>query len=195
MCVNIFIFLFLTCFTLYDRLQVHPHHYKWLSSIPYCTLWKKVATCSLPRWCSGEEPACQRIRHRFDPWVGKNPMDRGVWRATVHGVAKSRTRLSTQVRSPHLSRGWGDALPPWGQSGSTDRLGFSCTESASSPSCTYLFISVWGHMMYMDVYFIRWLVIQHSVNYLFKWSQCWLLGMVLGWLLCPFEISPSSFCF
>ena len=23
-----------------------------------------------------------------------NPMDRGAWRATVHGVAKSRTRLS-----------------------------------------------------------------------------------------------------
>ena len=46
---------------------------------------------------------------RFDPWVGKipggghnnplqyscleNPMDRGVWKATVDGVAKSRTRL------------------------------------------------------------------------------------------------------
>ena len=25
----------------------------------------------------------------------KNPMDRGAWRATVHGVAKSRTRLSS----------------------------------------------------------------------------------------------------
>ena len=24
----------------------------------------------------------------------ENPMDRGSWRATVHGVAKSRTRLS-----------------------------------------------------------------------------------------------------
>ena len=24
----------------------------------------------------------------------ENPMDRGVWKATVHGVAKSRTRLS-----------------------------------------------------------------------------------------------------
>ena len=23
-----------------------------------------------------------------------NPMDKGVWRATVHGVAKSQTRLS-----------------------------------------------------------------------------------------------------
>ena len=24
----------------------------------------------------------------------ENPMDRGAWRATVHGVAKSQTRLS-----------------------------------------------------------------------------------------------------
>ena len=46
----------------------------------------------------------------FDPWVGKipggvngnplqyscleNPMDRGAWRATVHGVTKSLTGLS-----------------------------------------------------------------------------------------------------
>ena len=27
-------------------------------------------------------------------WEKKNPMDRGAWQATVHGVAKSRTRLS-----------------------------------------------------------------------------------------------------
>ena len=27
----------------------------------------------------------------------KNPMDRGAWQAAVHGVAKSRTRLSEQT--------------------------------------------------------------------------------------------------
>ena len=27
----------------------------------------------------------------------ENPMDRGAWWATVHGVAKSRTRLNMQV--------------------------------------------------------------------------------------------------
>ena len=49
-------------------------------------------------------------RHRFDPWVGKdppgegngnplqysylgNPMDRGAWQTTVHGVAKTQTQL------------------------------------------------------------------------------------------------------
>ena len=62
---------------------------------------------------SGKESACQWRRKRlgFYAWVRKiplrrkwlltlqyscweNPMDRGAWRATVHGVAKSRTHLS-----------------------------------------------------------------------------------------------------
>ena len=34
----------------------------------------------------------------------KNPMDRGAWRATVHGVTKSRTRLSDwHVHVGHLA--------------------------------------------------------------------------------------------
>jgi len=60
------------------------------------------------RWPSGKESACQWRRCRrpgFNPWVGKipgvgngnppqyfhleNPMDRGAWQATVHGVTKS----------------------------------------------------------------------------------------------------------
>ena len=57
-----------------------------------------------------KESACQCRRSRFDPWVWKipwrrqwqptpvffyleNPMDRGAWKATVHGVKKSQTRL------------------------------------------------------------------------------------------------------
>ena len=64
----------------------------------------------LPRWYRGKEFTCQfrRLkRHRLDPWVGKIPwsrkwqysclesrMDRGAWRATVHGVTKSQTALS-----------------------------------------------------------------------------------------------------
>ena len=61
------------------------------------------------RWLSGKESARQCRRHSFSPWVRKtpwrrkcqptplslprDPMDRGVWRATVHGVAKSWTWL------------------------------------------------------------------------------------------------------
>ena len=52
---------------------------------------------------------------RFDPWVGKipeggngnplqysyleHPMDRGAWRAIVHGVAKRWSRLSNLAHS------------------------------------------------------------------------------------------------
>ena len=67
----------------------------------------------LPRWLSGKESTCKcRSQRRcgFIPWVRKiswrskwqptpvfllgNPMDRWAWRATVHGLAKSQTRLS-----------------------------------------------------------------------------------------------------
>ena len=66
-----------------------------------------------PGGTRGEEPAYQCWRYMrcvFDLWVWKipwrrawqptpdsfleNPMDRGAWRATVHGVAKSQTQLS-----------------------------------------------------------------------------------------------------
>ena len=54
----------------------------------------------------GKEPAGQCKRHGLDPWIGKIPwrrkwqptpvflpgkFPRGAWRATVHGVTKSRT--------------------------------------------------------------------------------------------------------
>ena len=44
----------------------------------------------------------QRIRHDSNPLQYsclENPMDGGAWWATVHGVAKSRTRLSDFTHS------------------------------------------------------------------------------------------------
>ena len=77
------------------------------------TSWHLIATISTSRWHSDIEFACQCRRCKrsvYDPWVGRpprggngyppqysclgNPTDREVWRATVHGVATSRTRLS-----------------------------------------------------------------------------------------------------
>ena len=71
---------------------------------------------------SGKELACQSKRLRrcgFDSWVGKipwrricqstpvsclgNPMDRGVWWATVHGVTKSQTWVK-QLSSTHTHK-------------------------------------------------------------------------------------------
>ena len=65
------------------------------------------------RWFGGKEPACQCRRHRrHGVWsldrendnplqcsCLDNPVDRGAWRTTVHGVSKSQTRLSTERRS------------------------------------------------------------------------------------------------
>ena len=44
---------------------------------------------AIPRW--GRSHGVENS-NPFLAW--KNPMDRGVWRATVHGVTRSQTRLS-----------------------------------------------------------------------------------------------------
>ena len=73
-----------------------------------------------PLGTRGKEHACQcrrHKRHRFNPYVGKipggglsnlvqysgleNPMDRGTWWATVHGVTKSQTRLKRLSMHTH----------------------------------------------------------------------------------------------
>ena len=79
-------------------------------------VWRKLSRTRLLRGCRGEESSCQAGDAGSIPVSGRslgggkdnllqycyleNPMDRGAWRATAHGVAKSRTRLSdgTQVR-------------------------------------------------------------------------------------------------
>ena len=66
------------------------------------------------RCLNGKESACQCRRCRFDPWMERspgwengnapqypcleNPVDRGAWWATVHGVTKSQTQLSDWAR-------------------------------------------------------------------------------------------------
>ena len=73
----------------------------------------------LPWWLSGKESAHSAgdtVEMWLQSWVGKipwrrkwlplqcscleNPMDRGAWGLTVHGVSKSRTGLSTRLHCP-----------------------------------------------------------------------------------------------
>ena len=73
--------------------------------------WQLPASLrSWQRWLRQLRICLQGRRPKFNPWVGKipwkrewqpspyscleNSMDRGAWRATVHGVTKSQTRLS-----------------------------------------------------------------------------------------------------
>ena len=81
---------------------------------------------SVSQWLSGKESACQYRRHRrheFNPWVRRipwrrkwqptrlflpeNPMDRGAWQATAHGVLKSQIKQHAhvdQLRNPKTNR-------------------------------------------------------------------------------------------
>ena len=34
--------------------------------------------CELPRWLGGKESACQGRRRRFDPWVGRDPLEEEI---------------------------------------------------------------------------------------------------------------------
>ena len=77
-------------------LQMALFHFLWLSNSPLWASW----------WLSSQESVCQcqRCIGRRSPGEGNdnppqysclgNPTDRGAWRATVHGVAKSQTQLS-----------------------------------------------------------------------------------------------------
>ena len=88
---------------------------------------KQVATSrqGFPGVTSGKKPACQHRRHQrleFSPWVGKipwrgygnsfqyscleNPMDRGAWWATVHGVTKSWAQLKRLSMHTHKKLKW-----------------------------------------------------------------------------------------
>ena len=104
--------------------------------------------CGLSNGASGKEPTCQcrrHKRHKFSPWVMKipggghdnplhyscleNPMDRGAWWATVHGLTQSQTQLRwlgthTHAKATHtcdvaqppprsLSREWNCHLSTW----------------------------------------------------------------------------------
>ena len=101
----------------HSALCVHYFWGDWLFQISVTPPWVfplslLLSSLGFPGGTSDKEATCQCRRHRrcrFDPWVRKipwrrkwqptpvscleDPMDRGAWWATVHGVAKSQTRL------------------------------------------------------------------------------------------------------
>ena len=54
------------------------------------------------RSLSWEDPLEEGMATHSSILAWRIPMDRGAWRATVHGVAKSRTRLSNALNGVRL---------------------------------------------------------------------------------------------
>ena len=75
----------------------------------------KKSVEGLPGGASGKDSICQCKRPRFNPWSGRspgggngnplqyscleNPMDKGGWWASVHGISKNQTWLCTRARA------------------------------------------------------------------------------------------------
>ena len=76
----------------------------------------------LCRRLSGKESTCSAGDEGLTPGLGRspgegkgkplqyscleNPTERGAWRATVHGVAKSQTNLATKQQWTTMLEGW-----------------------------------------------------------------------------------------
>ena len=109
----------------------------------------------LPTWRSGKESACQCWRAGSIPGSGRAPgggngnllqysylensMDRGAWQATVHGVAKSQTRLSTANTLP--SWNWVQNSPDLSNRPS---ISFPPSFDGASPRCHSLTTGPWN---------------------------------------------------
>ena len=107
---------------------------------PHCMYSREIGRSGMRKhycfWCSGKESTCQCRRCKrcgFGPWLGRspagghgntfqyscleNPMERGGWQATVHGVAKHWTWLSDWAHtwsllvSARFSFSW--HISPW----------------------------------------------------------------------------------
>ena len=70
-----------------------------------------------------EDPLEEGIASHPNILAWRIPVDRGAWQATVHGVAKSWTRLKrlithacTEARTPHVIQGWGWGIHDQGKS-------------------------------------------------------------------------------
>ena len=73
-----------------------------LPKIVYDKFFKLVI--GLPRWLSGKESACQCRRRRFDPWVGKNPLEKEVATPSSILAWKSHGQRSLVDYSPRVHK-------------------------------------------------------------------------------------------
>ena len=93
--IIVFLFLSLSPFMYIFNLYMYHFHQIW-EYFSYCFL--KMFFCFPPSLCGGTPITfilgSLKLFYPLQYSCLENPMDRGAWWATVHGVAKSWTRLS-----------------------------------------------------------------------------------------------------
>jgi len=101
----VFVFLFLTPLSIIISGSIHVaangiiSFFLWLSSIPLCIRFTSLCICTT---CSSFIYLLMNIGTPLQYSCLENPMDGGAWWAAVHGVAKSRTRLSNFTFTLHF---------------------------------------------------------------------------------------------
>ena len=81
---------------------------------PHVTLWGFPGGPVVESTCNAGDPGSISGSRILQYSCLGNPMDRGAWRDTVHGVTKSQTRLSNRAHKTGLWEGQGAAYPIWG---------------------------------------------------------------------------------
>ena len=72
----------------------YPLQYSWASVIAQTVKYPPAMQETWVRSLAWEDPLEEGMATHSSILAWRIPMDRGAWQATVHGVAKSQTRLS-----------------------------------------------------------------------------------------------------
>ena len=72
----------------------YPLQYSWASLVAQMVKSLSAMRETWVRSLGWEDPLEEGVATHSSILAWRIPMDRGAWRATVHGVAKSQTRLS-----------------------------------------------------------------------------------------------------
>ena len=87
-----------------------------------------LANHGLPWWFSGEESVCQCRRHRFDPWVGKDPLEKEMGTYSIILVWKTHGQRRLAGCSPQGGRE-SDMTATKGQQSMITLVTFTCFKS------------------------------------------------------------------
>ena len=79
----------------------HPLRYSWASLVAQLVKNPPAMRETWVQFLGWEDPLEKEMATHFKCSCLENPMDKGAWQATVHGVAESNRTKATKPPSPH----------------------------------------------------------------------------------------------